>query len=126
MEEPMTTAKPVVIKYLSDDEMSVLRTCDFAALLIQLAHLAQFKRLVVDAAGLYPMLDGVLEYIRGQQQPAPPEGSARPLEILDIPSIMHQVHGGLCTILDCGGNINPDRLPIAVDAFVAVLGAEVQ
>lgn len=112
---------------LADYGLSVLLTKDFDSILIQLARLAQFERLVVNAAENNPRLADTVKMVRLIQDSGSltdDAGQRRPLAILDIPAIMIELHRALHDQLDKQVCINHLRVHAAVAAFVGILRAE--
>ena len=118
-------------KQLADQGLSVLLTRDFDSILMQLARLAQFERMMVEMgeADKSHRVKDCIAVTRARQE-APPNmpgyEEMRPLEILDIPTINIELHRALHDRLDKQVCINPLRLHAAVAAFVGILCAEPQ
>lgn len=111
--------------HLASNGLTVLLTHDYDAILLQLARLAQFERLIVkfaevDKSGL---VKDAIQSVHDLQY-YPVEG--RPLDILDIPTILAGVNKALHAQLDKGAHINTERLYAAASAFVGILSVEVR
>ena len=125
---PETRAK--LEQKLNELGLSVLRTCDYDAILMQLARLAQFERMMVEMgeADKSHRVKDCIAVTRARQE-APPNmpgyEEMRPLEILDIPTINIELHRALHDRLEKQVCINPLRVHAAVAAFVGILCAEV-
>ncbi|MDD5106074.1 MAG: hypothetical protein PHC49_10705 [Desulfuromonadaceae bacterium] len=126
----MTPEKYIELtKQLAGQGLSVLPTRDFDAILMQLARLVQFERLMITALENDPLelLDVIMEEVHAEQNAAadiPGCAAMRPLEILDIPSIQIETFRALYDRLDKNICINPTRVHAAVSAFVGILCAE--
>ncbi|MFZ2949005.1 MAG: hypothetical protein WA003_05930 [Desulfuromonadaceae bacterium] len=108
---------------------TTLLTSDFDAILLQLARLAQFERMMLTALENDPLelLDVVMAEVRAEQA-APPYipgyADLRPLETIDIPTIGLQVHQALHGCLDKQVCLNPLRVHAAVSTLIAILQAK--
>jgi hypothetical protein len=121
----MTPEKRVELTtQLADHGLSVLLTKDFDAILIQLARLAQFERLIVTAAEGNPRLADAVKMARLIQDTAAASESHHPLAILDIPTIIIDLHRALHDMLDKQACIAPLRVHAAVAAFTGIIRAE--
>lgn len=106
---------------LADQGLSVLLTRDFDSILIQLARLAQFERLMITNDHLFDTA-AVKSISRSCDVAA--DDDCRPMEILDIPTIEIELHRALHAQLDKQICINPFRVHAAVTAFIGILCAE--
>ncbi len=105
--------------------LSVLLTRDYDAILLQLAQLAQFERLMLQIAACNPAAAGMVGETRSEQKRFTDcRGSSRPLEVLDIPSILNRVNRALHDALDAKRPVNPSLIPAATAAFVTILCQE--
>ena len=126
--KPETRAK--LEQKLNEHGLTVIMTKDFDSILLQLARLAQFERLMVEMGNLDTShrVKDCIEITRVRQE-APPymkpnSNNMLPLSITDIPQINIEVHRALHARLDKQVCINPLRLHAAVSAFVGILCAE--
>lgn len=115
---------------LNEQGYSVIKTSDLDAILLQLARLAQFERLMIEMGNLDEShrVRDCIEITRVRQE-APPyvkpdTNDMRPLAILDIPMIGIELHQALHEQLDKHVCINPVRVQAAISAFVGILRAE--
>lgn len=122
----MTPEKRVELTTLmAANGLSLLLARDFDALLLQLAHLAQFERLLLQAADGNPHLECAIAYVKKQQTLFDePAADQRALELLDIPTILCRVSGALHEALATGNRINIDLTPTATAVFVKILCPE--
>lgn len=123
---PETRAK--LEKSLNEHGLTVHLTRDIGAIMLQLARLAQFERLMHSVAAGNPAVEVAVEHvIREQRRCAdhtPPD--RRPLEVLDIPEVMTGLNRALHAKLGKQADISPVRLDAAIAAFCGVLCAEVR
>lgn len=115
-------------KQLGDQGLYVIPTRDFDAILMQLARLAQFERLMLSAAAGNPVVEFAVDHVRDEQQ-APPHmisdaAALRPLTSLDIPTVLNEVNRALHEQMDKQAHIDPQRAQVAALAFVSILRAE--
>ena len=113
-------------KQLADHGLSVLLTRDFDSILIQLARLAQFERLMETKAEYDKRLAEIIKMIRLIQGPdniAHPEnnGPCRSMDILDIPAILPVVNRALHVQLDKKALIDLHATEAATAAFIGIL-----
>jgi hypothetical protein len=108
---------------LAPHGLSVLLTRDFDGILLQLARLAQFERLMMLTAAGNPSVECAVEHVHCQQiSPVPsPREFSEPLETIHIPQLLQAVNVELQRAMDNGGNLMPDRVAAAVLAFSAIL-----
>lgn len=106
---------------LAANGLTVLLTKDFDAIMLQLAHLAQFERLLLKAAAGNPPVEFVVEHVQSVQH-YPVE--SRPMEILDIPWVLMAIHRALYEKLDKGAQLRPERLYAASAAFTGIICAD--
>ena len=108
---------------LNPGGLSVLMTRDYDEILLQLAQLAQFQRLLLTAAAGNPAMEFAVEHVQREQAAMTDScaGFAVPLEILNIPTVLQAVNVELQKQLDATGTIHLQRLPAAVTAFSAIL-----
>lgn len=115
---------------LADQGLSVLLTHDFDSILIELARLAQFERLMMTALENDPLelLDVVMAEVRAQQEEPPHvmlnPADLRPMETIDIPWILMEVNRPLQAMLNKQTSIDIKRVHAAVAAFVGILRTE--
>ncbi len=110
-------------KQLAEHGLSVLLTRDFDAILLQLARLAQFERLMVINEHLFNAVG--IAAIRASCG-VDSDNDLRPMEVIDIPLIGIEVNRATQIMLDKQAHIDLHRLPAAVLAFVGILSAEVR
>jgi hypothetical protein len=108
---------------------TTLLTSDFDAILIQLARLAQFERMLVELADVdtsHRVKDCIAVTRARQIEPPyiPGYADRRPLETIDIPAIGLQLHQALHGCLDQQVCLNPLRVHAAVSTLLAILQAE--
>lgn len=113
-------------KQLADHGLTVMLTRNFDSLLLQLARLAQFERLMEGKAEHDKRLSETVKMVRLIQRPLTRRNDlvdtpSQPLEILDIPTILSTVNKELQTQLDNQARIDHDILPAAVGAFTTLL-----
>lgn len=113
---------------LGDQGLYVIPTRDFDAILMQLARLAQFERMMLTVAAGNPAVEFAVEHVQCEQQ-APPHmisdaAALRPLTTLDIPTVLNDVNRALHDQLDKQAHIDPLRAQAAALAFVGILRAE--
>jgi len=113
-------------KQLNEQGLSVLLTKDFDSILIQLARLAQFERLLAARAEHDTRLADIItrtRIIQGSDHVAYPTDiePSRPLEILDIPSILTDVHQALHDQLDKQATLKHESVHAATAAFIGIL-----
>lgn len=126
----MTPEKYIELtKQLAGQGLSVLPTRDFDSILMQLARLAQFERLIMNALENDPLelFEVVMEEVRAEQNAAadiPGCDAMRALKIYDIPVIEIALHRALHERLEKQACINPLRVNAAVLAFVGIISAE--
>lgn len=118
---PETRAK--LEQKLAEHGLTVLLTRDYDSILIQLARLALFERLVITNDHLFAAAD--VEALRHASRDIETADDTRLLTTLDIPTIGIEVHRALHNKLDSRVCIDPVRLNAAVAAFVGILCAEV-
>lgn len=110
---------------LAQHGLSVLLTRDYDAILLHLARLAQFERLVMANGHLFNPAD--IEAIRRSCDSGYPSAAGiRLLDILDIPVILAAMNRELRRRMDEQTRIDPDRLSAATAAFIGILCAEVK
>ncbi|MDD5107591.1 MAG: hypothetical protein PHC49_18505 [Desulfuromonadaceae bacterium] len=120
----MTPEKRIELtKQLAGQGLYVLPTRDFDAILLQLARLAQFERLMMLEAECSAWVDIAAQRVKAEQA-LPDDDAIRPLEVLDIPSIQIETFRALYDRLEKNICINPNRVHAAVAAFVGILCAE--
>jgi len=122
-----TESRPIEIR--ESGTHSVIRTADLDNILMQLARLAQFERLMINALKNDPLelLDVIMAEVHAEQNAAadiPGCDAMRPLKIIDIPKIEIALHRELHERLDKQVCIHPQRMNAAVVAFVGILCAE--
>jgi hypothetical protein len=105
---------------LSAQGLTVLLTRDFDGILMQLARLAQFERLVLinDHLRTLPHIETILGVCNGGLVGA---AALRPLEIADIPIVLTAAHKHLHDQLGRPAQLDPHTVDAAVTAFVAIL-----
>lgn len=108
---------------LATHGMTVTMTRDHHATMLNLARLAQFERLMVDfgRSDKTGRVADAVETIRLMQRYHAID--CRPLEILDVPVAITEVHRAMHARLDRGDVIHNERLHAAVSAFTAILCA---
>lgn len=110
---------------LASHGLSVLLTRDYDAILLQLAQLAQFERLMLQIADCNPAAAGIVGEIRSEQKRFTDfPGSSRPLEVLDIPDILNWVNRTLHEALDAKRSVKPALITAATAAFITILCQE--
>lgn len=112
--------------HLAEHGLSVLMTRDYDAILIQLARLAQFERLIEQKAETDKRLSETIKMIRLIQRPfnagRPADLSqVRPMEIIDVPDIVTVVHRALHDNLGKNALIDHTHIHAATAAFVGIL-----
>ena len=113
-------------KQLETYGLSVLLTRDFDSILIQLAKLAQFERIMVQIAECNPAAAGMLAEIRCEQRRfAEPNGPPRQMTVLDIPAVLREANSALHAALDRELQFRPELLPLATALFTRTLCQEV-
>ncbi|BCS54533.1 hypothetical protein [Geobacter sp. SVR] len=123
----MPPAQRKIAAELAPHGLTVLLTRDYNSILLQLARLAQFERLVVnlaeaDQSGRVADCIKCVRVLQTAPHVAPGE-DVRPMEVLDIPHIVTDVHRELHARLDRKTHISPERLHAATAAFVGILSA---
>jgi hypothetical protein len=110
-------------KHLAGHGMSVLMTKDFDSILMQLARLAQFERLMETKSESDKRLSETIKMVRLIQGPVSPLPADQPrlLEILDIPTILTDVHKALHRELDHTARIDHNSINAATAAFIGIL-----
>lgn len=108
---------------LASHGLTVLLTRDYDAMLLHLARLAQFERLLIMAAENDPLCRYAFDLVEARRLPDSGPCSYR-LEILDIPEILSTLNRVLNSLIDRQARINAERLPSAAAAFVGILCAE--
>lgn len=108
---------------LADHGLTVLLTTDYKSILIQLARLAQFERLMMIEAECSPWVEVALQRVKAEQVVVI-DNHVRPIGILDIPTVQMQVHRAMHECLKKNVNINPQRVDAAVLAFIGILCVE--
>lgn len=108
---------------LQQHGLTVVLTRDYDSILLQLARLAQFERLVILEAECSSWVNTALERIRQEQQRFTPDErpECRPMEILDIPEILGEVNRLLHRQLHRGAALRTEHLPAACAAFTGIL-----
>ncbi|MFZ2949533.1 MAG: hypothetical protein WA003_08610 [Desulfuromonadaceae bacterium] len=106
---------------LNEHGLSVLLTRDYDSILLQLASLAQFKRLMLTNAPPFCAAD-ISAICRSSDIET--DRDMRPMEILDIPVIGMELNRALQDQLDKRACISLHRVNAAVLAFVGILCAE--
>ena len=111
-----------LIKHLASHGLSVLLTRDFDSMLIQLARLAQFERLLIQSSETNPWVRATLERIWNEQKMfVDNQNDIRRMEIIDVPTVLNSVNRALNDQLDQRAHINPEHLTAATAAFTAIL-----
>jgi hypothetical protein len=111
---------------LAEQGLTVLMTRDYDAILLQLARLAQFERLLDGKAESDKRLAEIIRFIRLMQMPVesfrPGDiEKARPLETLDVPTILTGVHKALHVQLDNCATVYHNSIHAATAAFIGIL-----
>ena len=108
---------------LAGHGLSVMLSKDFDSILIQLARLAEFERLIVKSLPLYPSLNGLLQQIKTYQRCFTFDESPRGqlMELVDIPAILSSVNRELQLQLDQSACFDQADLPAATAAFIGIL-----
>lgn len=106
---------------LADHGLSVLLTRDLDGILLELARLAQFERLVMTNDHIFNA--GDIAAIRASCA-LDPSDRCRPMEVIDVPVILDQVNKALHVELDKQTSINPLRVNAAVIAFTGIIRVE--
>lgn len=98
-------------------------TKDYNTILMQLARLAQFERLMHLAANDLAGADLTLEQIRAEQRRFAMEGTdiLRPMETLDVPTILAEVNKALHEQMDNQARLDFDSIHAATSTFTAIL-----
>lgn len=112
---------------LEPQGLTVLMTRDYNAILLHLARLAQFERIMTQLAGADKSgrtADCLKLAVVMQEEPLCLADDQRPLQIIDIPEILGQVNRALYAKRGRETSISPLRLDAAVAAFVGILCAE--
>lgn len=110
---------------LATHGLSVLLTRDYDAILLQLAQLAQFERLMLQIADCNPAAAGMVGEIRSEQKRFTDcAGCSRPLDVLDIPAILNLANRALHEALDARRDVNPALITAATAAFICILCSE--
>lgn len=104
--------------HLAEHGLSVLLTKDFDAILMQLARLAQFERLMLTAAAGNPAVEFAVEHVRYEQGD---DDNTRPLEISDLPKVLTAAHKHLHDQLGKPARLDTHTVNAAVSAFVGIL-----
>lgn len=109
--------------HLAQHGLSVLMTKDLDGILLQLAKLAQFNRLMLTAAAGNPVVEFAVDHVQREQAcvDASDWDFAIPMETANIPWLLQAVNVELQQLLDKRASIQPDRLPAAVAAFSAII-----
>ena len=107
---------------LSGHGLSVLLTRDFDAILLQLARLAQFERLMLTAAAGNPAVEFAVDHVQREQSAFIDcdRDFTVPLAVGNIPRILQAVNIELQQRLDSASHFYPDRLNAAIVAFTAI------
>lgn len=110
-------------KHLAGQGLFVLQTRDFDSILMQLARLAQFERLMIsysegEKTGLVRDLIKVAHVVTDH---ADNPSDCRPLECVDIPSILADVNRELQAQMDRGAYIDHSTIHAATVAFSGIL-----
>ena len=108
---------------LNEQGLSVLLTRDYDALLLQLARLAQFERLLLSAADGNPHLKFAVNQVQHEQRrfDGAVEACPRPLVVLDIPQTLREVNVALHAAIDSGCGIRPELIRPATAAFIGLI-----
>lgn len=108
---------------LAEHGLTVLLTRDYNTILLHLARLAQFERLLLTAAKTDPLCQHALDLIQAHWLPYN-DDCPDTLGILDIPEILMAINRVLNSLSDRQARINTDRLPAAIAAFAGILCAQ--
>lgn len=108
---------------LAEHGLTVLLTRDYNTILLHLARLAQFERLLLTAAKTDPLCQYALDLIQARWLPYN-DDCPDALGILDIPEILMAINRVLNSLSDRQARINTDRLPAAIAAFAGILCAQ--
>lgn len=114
----MTPDQQKIATELVPHGLSVLLTRDFDAILLQLARLAQFERLMLTAAAGNPAVEFAIEHVRAQQGD---DDITRPLEISDLPKVLTAAHKHLHDQLGKPARLDTHSVNAAVTVFVGIL-----
>lgn len=109
--------------HLAGHGLSVLLTKDFDSILLQLARLAQFERLMENKSESDKRLSETIKMVRLIQDSVSdlPADQPRPLEIVDVPTILTDVHKALHRELDHTACIDHSSINAATAAFIGIL-----
>lgn len=110
-------------RQFADHGLTVLLSKDFDSILIQLARLAQFERLMRQQAEENPWVMGGVAAVQAEQERFTPGVSRfRPaLELIDIPAILAAVNRELQAQYDASARFDQNDLSAATAAFIGIL-----
>lgn len=114
---------------LAGQGLTVIPTRDYDGILLQLARLAQFERLVMNAVDIDPLglFEQVIAEIHTEMNEAdnPRYNTMRPMDVVDIPMVQMETFRALYARINTDICLDPTRVDAAVSAFAGILFARV-
>lgn len=115
---------------LKANGLTVVKTGDYESMLLQLARLARFQRLMLSTAAGNPVVEVAVEDVR-QQMDLPEANRCRPplvrldpacrMEIDDIPRVLRTAHAGLHNYLARDASLlDPAAVPELIDGALEI------
>lgn len=115
---------------LKSNGLTVVKTGDYESMLLQLARLARFQRIMLATAAGNPVVEVAVEHVR-QQTDQPESDRRRPplerldpacrMEIDDIPRVLRIAHAGLHNYLAQDASLlDPAAVPELIDGALEI------